>query len=160
MSFQTSALIVTWVALLLLACVVAGLVRQVHALSAGGTAPARGIGPGDVAAGLDLLGVRPPAVLLFVRSTCSTCSDVIAETVEVVGGSAPVLALHEGRAPEPPPGVAVLGDQERLFAAYGAVATPFAVVVGPDGRVTAAAPVGSRAAVRGLLAPVRSREAP
>jgi len=41
-SFETSALVVTWVALLLLAFVVAGLVRQVHALSSGaGARPAR-----------------------------------------------------------------------------------------------------------------------
>jgi hypothetical protein len=67
----------------------------------------------------------------------------------------PVLALYEGQAPDPPPGVTALHDQGHRFAEYGALATPFAVVVGADGRITAAAPVGSRAAVRDLLAPVR-----
>jgi hypothetical protein len=51
----------------------------------------------------------------------------------------------------------VHADQRDLFGAYGALATPFAVLVDDDGRIGAAAPVGSRAAVRELLAPVRTR---
>ena len=44
MSFQTSALILSWIAILLLALVVSGLVRQVHALSNGTVGrPAPGI---------------------------------------------------------------------------------------------------------------------
>jgi hypothetical protein len=148
-SFQTSALIVTWVALLLLACVVAGLVRQVHALSAGGPRAVRaGLRPGDQA------DVEGPAVLLFLRATCTTCVDALAEAAAAVD-RLPVLALYEGQAPDPPPGVTALRDQGHRFAEYGALATPFAVLVGADGRITAAAPVGSRAAVRDLLAPVR-----
>lgn len=156
MSFQTSALIVTWVALLLLAFVVAGLVRQVHALSSGtAVRPApTGLRAGD-RADLARLGTDPPAVLLFLRATCHTCVEALAETVDVAGDRLAVLALYEGPAPETPPGVMVLGDQGHLFATYGALATPFAVLVGEDGRITAAAPVGSRAAVRELLAPAR-----
>jgi hypothetical protein len=154
-SFQTSALLVTWVALLLMAFVVAGLVRQVHALSSGtGARPVpAGLRAGD-RADLDRLGVAAPAVLLFLRSTCSTCVEAVAETVEVVGDRRPVVALYEGQAPESPSGVVTFGDQGHLFATYGALATPFAVLVGADGRITAAAPVGSRTAVRELLAPV------
>lgn len=155
MSFETSALIVTWVALLLLAFVVAGLVRQVHALSSGtGPRPVgAGLRAGDTAAELDRLGVAAPAVLLFLRATCTTCVEALAETVDVVGERLPVVALYEGQAPEPRPGVPAFADQGDLFATYGALATPFAVLVGADGRITAAAPVGSRAAVRRLLAP-------
>ncbi|MFI7673077.1 hypothetical protein [Actinophytocola sp. NPDC049390] len=155
MSFQTSALIVTWVALLLLAFVVAGLVRQVHALQAGA-------GPRPVAAGsrtgepadLARFGVTGPAVLLFLRATCHTCVEALAETVEVAGDRLTVVALYEGPAPDPAPGVVALADQGHLFAGYGALATPFAVLTGADGRIAAAAPVGSRAAVRALLNPV------
>ncbi len=157
MTFQTSALIVTWAALLLLAFVVAGLVRQVHALSAGTARPvAAGLRTGD-RADLGRLGADAPAVLLFLRSTCHTCVEALEETVDVVGERLPVLALYEGPAPEAPPGVTALGDQGHHFATYGALATPFAVLVGTDGRITAAAPVGSRSAVRELLAPVRTR---
>lgn len=157
MSFQTSALIVTWVALVLLSFVVAGLVRQVHALSSGGAArqaPA-GLRAGDAAVGLDLLGVAGPAVLLFLRSTCSTCVEVL-EAAAGGAGRMPVAAVYEGRVPEVPPGVVAVGEQSRLFSAYGALATPFAVLVGPDGRITAATPVGSSEAVRHLLAAVRT----
>jgi len=152
-SFQTSALIVTWVALLLMAFVVAGLVRQVHALSSGA-------GPRQVPAGLRVgdratdLGVTAPAVLLFLRAGCHTCVEALAEAVEVAGDRFVVAALYEGQAPETPPGVVAFADQGHLFATYGALATPFAVLVGADGRLTAAAPVGSRTAVRQMLAPV------
>ena len=153
MSFQTSALIVTWVALLLLAFVVAGLVRQVHALSSGARPVAEGLRTGDPA-DLGRFGVAGPAVLLFLRSTCHTCVEALAETVEAAGDRLTVVALYEGPAPAPTPGVVALADQGHLFAGYGALATPFAVLAGADGRITAAAPVGSRAAVRALLAPV------
>jgi hypothetical protein len=155
LSFQTSALIVTWVALLLLAFVVAGLVRQVHALSTAAGARPAATGPrtGDPA-DLARFGVTGPAVLLFLRSTCPTCTEALAETAAVVGDRLTVVALYEGQVPEQAPGIVALGDQGHLFAGYGAVATPFAVLAGADGRITAAAPVGSRAAVRALLAPV------
>lgn len=158
MSFETSALIVTWVALLLLALVVSGLVRQVHALSSGtAQRPVRtGPRPGTRAPDLDRLGARGPAVLLFLSPTCLTCVEVLDETATAVGDRLPVHALYEGTAPEPPPGVQAHADQGHLFGAYGALATPFAVLVGDDGRITAAAPVGSRAAVRELLTPVRT----
>ena len=158
MSFQTSALIVTWIALVLLSFVVAGLVRQVHALSSGGAArqgPA-GLRAGDAAVGLDVLGVEGPAVLLFLRATCSTCVEVLDAATAEVGGRMPVAAVYEGRAPDVPPGVVAVGEQGRLFSAYGALATPFAVLVGPDGRIAAATPVGSRDAVHHLLAAVRT----
>ena len=154
MSFQTSALIVTWVALLLMAFVVAGLVRQVHALSSGaGARPVRGgLRAGDKA-NLAGLGVDGPAVLLFLTATCHTCVEVLAETAGVAGNR-PVLALYEGQAPAAPDGVTAFGGKGHLFAEYGALATPYAVLVGADGRITAAAPVGSRAAVRELINPV------
>src|ERR671922_19038 len=59
MSFQTSALLVTWAVLLLLALVVAGLVRQVHALGRGvPQAAALGPAPGSPApaSGYSILG--------------------------------------------------------------------------------------------------------
>jgi hypothetical protein len=160
-SFETSALVVTWVALLLLAFVVSGLVRQVHALSSGaGARPVRA-GPriGD-RADLASLGTDPPAVLLFLRATCHTCVEALAETVAVAGDRMTVVALYEGQGPGPAPGVLALGNQGHQFSAYGALATPFAVLVGADGRITAAAPVGSRAAVRELLAQGQVKESP
>ncbi|MGH3756988.1 hypothetical protein [Actinophytocola sp.] len=158
MSFQTSALIVTWVALLLLALVVSGLVRQVHTLSSGAAGRRDPVGPrpGTAAPHLDRLDARPPAVLLFLRPSCHTCTDVLDESVSVAGTGLSVHAIYEGPAPDVPSGVAAHGHQGRLFATYDAVAVPFAVLVGGDGRVAGAGPVGSRAAIGELLAPVSS----
>lgn len=154
MSFMTSALIVTWIALLLLAFVVSGLVRQVHALSAGTTHRPRAVGPraGGPAPGLEPLATELPAMLLFLSPGCRTCGDVLDEAAASATGMS-LHALYPGPVPDRPvpPRVTVHGGQDRLFATYDAVATPFAVVVGADGRVARSGPVGSRAALGDLL---------
>lgn len=151
MSFTTSALIVTWVALLLMALVLSGLVRQVHLLSKrvglqrSAYAPSRpGLAPGSPAPGLDRLGRGTEGtVLLFVSQNCRTCVEVQAEAAGLVGQNG--TALH------------VLyrdGEQAELFDAYDAIATPFAVLIDARGRVVDSEPVGSRAALRALLGDV------
>jgi hypothetical protein len=45
----------------------------------------------------------------------------------------------------------VHGWQAELFERYDAIVTPFAVVVGHDGRVVRSEPLGSPQALRGLL---------
>ncbi|MBM0256965.1 hypothetical protein [Micromonospora sp. 4G55] len=82
MSFQTSALILSWIAILLLALVVSGLVRQVHALSTGtvGRPGSVGLRPGSPAPRFRDLAPPSPAtlVLLFLdpaarpATNCST----------------------------------------------------------------------------------------
>lgn len=157
MSFQTSALIVTWVALLLLALVVSGLVRQVHQLSAG-TRRARQAGPrpGSPAPHLDAIAPALPALLLFLDANCRTCADVLDEAGTVAGGRGlPVHALYAGPVPGglPASGPTIVhARQQRLFTAYDAIATPYAVLVGADGRIDRAGPVGSRSALGDLLA--------
>lgn len=148
MSFQNSALLLSWVAILLLALVVAGLVRQVHALSRGAPRPAGlGLAPGTPAPAFDRLG---PGLLLFLDRDCGVCADVLA------AAGSPEPPLHAIFAGPPPdgasrPGVRVLtGEQDGLFADYRVPATPFAVLVGADGRVRAAEPVGSPEALHEL----------
>ncbi|GGT66781.1 hypothetical protein [Actinomadura citrea] len=147
MSFQNSALLLSWAAILLLALVVAGLVRQVHALGRGASRPA-GLGPaaGAPAPAFDRLG---PGLLLFLDRECGVCADVLA----AVPIGRPLHAIFAGPPPDeaPRPGVTVLaGEQDGLFADYRVPATPFAVLVGADGRVRAAEPVGSPEALRAL----------
>ncbi|MEU5882352.1 hypothetical protein [Spirillospora sp. NPDC047279] len=152
MSFQTSALLLSWVAIVLLALVVAGLVRQVHALgqaAAGGGGPRPsplGLAPGSPAPAFDRLG---PGLLLFLDVDCGVCADVL----EAAGSlGRPVHAIFAGPAPDTP-GVTVLAhEQDGLFAAYAVPATPFAVVVDAGGRVRTAEPVGSPDALRDLEA--------
>jgi hypothetical protein len=158
MSFQTSALILSWVAILLLALVVSGLVRQVHALTTGAVRrPDRlGLRPGSPAPGLDLLapGRQVPLLLLFLSDDCRTCAEVLAEAgTHADRDGVAIRALYSGPAPAAASGqpVRVHGDQAPLFDRYDAIATPFAVVVDRAGRVARSEPLGSRAALRSLL---------
>lgn len=147
MSFQNSALLLSWVAILLLALVVAGLVRQVHALGQGASRPAGlSLAPGAPAPAFDRLG---PGLLLFLDRECGVCADVLA----AVPDGRPLHAIFAGPPPGEAarPGVTVLaGEQDGLFTDYRVPATPFAVLVGADGRVRAAEPVGSPEALRAL----------
>ncbi|WP_067488438.1 hypothetical protein [Actinomadura hibisca] len=147
MSFQTSALLLSWLAIGLLALVVAGLVRQVHALSQGAPRPSElGPPPGTRAPAFERLG---PGLLLFLDRDCGVCAEVLAAAD---GLGRPLHAIFAGAAPEGlAPEVTVLaGEQAGLFEDYRVPATPFAVLVDAAGRVRAAEPVGSPEALREL----------
>ncbi|MEH0971488.1 hypothetical protein V6U77_10180 [Micromonospora sp. CPCC 205546] len=165
MSFQTSALILSWIAILLLAFTVSGLVRQVHALSSGAVgrrAESVGLRPGAPAPGFARLAPAAPAVplvLLFLEPDCGTCTEVLAEANDHhdrPGLEFRVLYREDppARAAELP--ITVLGGQAELFERYDALATPFATVVDRAGRVLRAEPLGSRAALHRLLDEVDS----
>ncbi|TDD36982.1 hypothetical protein E1287_09645 [Actinomadura sp. KC06] len=146
MSFQSSALLLSWVAILLLALVVAGLVRQVHALGQGASRPT-GLGPapGTPAPSFDRLG---PGLLLFLDRDCGVCTDVLAAADDL---GPPFHAIFAGPPADAASGATVLsGERDGLFADYRVPATPFAVIVGADGRVRTAEPVGSPEALRTL----------
>ncbi|WP_049565307.1 hypothetical protein [Streptomyces sp. SBT349] len=161
MDFVTSALLVSWVAIALLALVVSGLVRQVHQLSRGGVARSPrhlGVTPGSPAphAG-DLLAEGRDTLLLFLSAECRTCADVLAEADRAgahrSADGPQVRAVYAGAAPTPTAAtVPVTDHRPDLFTAYDAIATPFAVVVGATGRVVRSEPLGSPAALRELLA--------
>lgn len=159
MSFQTSALILSWVAILLLALVVSALVRQVHALSTGLTRRPEPVGlrPGSPAPGFDLLApARPtPTVLLFLDPECRTCTEVLAEAAGPAGrGDVAVRALYPGGVPDGAAGgpVEVRGGQAELFDRYDVIVRPFAVVIDPAGHVVRSEPIGSGRALRVLMA--------
>ncbi|MEU6078468.1 hypothetical protein [Micromonospora sp. NPDC047074] len=160
MSFQTSALILSWVAILLLALTVSGLVRQVHALSSGAVQrrpPSAGLQRGAAAPGFAQLAPATPTVplvLLFLDPDCGTCGEVLAEANSHVGRpDLEFRVLYRG-APSAEAAalpITVLGEQAELFERYDALATPFATIVDPAGQVLGAGPLGSRAALRRLL---------
>ncbi|GAA4919624.1 hypothetical protein LX16_4327 [Stackebrandtia albiflava] len=161
MDFVTSALILSWLAILLLALVMSGLVRQVHRLSRGMTGSPRGIG---LPAGADapdaaaLLGGA--GVLLFLSRECRSCTEALDEAarwVRETEDAPPVHAVYGGTAPDDGP-LPASGERRDLFEDYDAVATPFAVVVDATGRVARAEPVGSRKAVRALLETTRTAQ--
>jgi hypothetical protein len=160
MSFQTSALILSWIAILLLALVVSGLVRQVHALSNGAVRrrpESVGLRPGAPAPGFAQLAPASPVtlVLLFLDRGCGVCAEVLSEATGWAGRADLTLrVLYRDSVPTQAGGLplTVLGGQAELFERYDVVATPFATVIDPAGRVRRVEPVGSRAALRHLLA--------
>ena len=92
MTFQTSALLLSWAAILLLALVVSGLIRQVHALAAG----PRRVGPRPGAAAPGLAGTAPtarPLLLLFLSADCRTCTEALDEAAGPVGSRAALRDL-------------------------------------------------------------------
>ncbi|GGT33560.1 TlpA family protein disulfide reductase [Streptomyces chromofuscus] len=165
MDFTTSAVIVSWAAIALLALVVSGLVRQVHQLSrAQPHQPGRvGIASGASAPGLDAPGLDGivsadrTTLLLFLSADCGTCVQVLAEagawTARQGGDVAPrVVGLYAGPAPRSGEGaVPVLGDRAELFTAYDIPATPYAVAVDVGGRIARSEPLGSPTALLRLL---------
>ncbi|MEU8677834.1 hypothetical protein [Streptomyces sp. NPDC048560] len=170
MDFTTSAVIASWAAIALLALVVSGLIRQVHQLSR--TQPHRpgrvGIAPGAPAPGLDAGGREPAvpgsllapgraALLLFLDAECRTCGQVLDEaaawTVRQDDATAPqVLGLYAGAGPQSDEGAVPVRDHRpELFTAYDIPATPYAVVIDPQGRIARSEPLGSPTALLRLL---------
>jgi hypothetical protein len=148
MSFEMTALLLSWVAILLLSLVVAGLVRQVHALGQGPRPTALGLTAGTPAPGFERFG---PGLLLFLSADCDACPDVLVAAESLTGSMGePVHALFAGAALSSDR-VPLHPGESDLFEAYKIPATPFAVVVGESGRVKVSEPVGSPAALRELL---------
>lgn len=154
MSFETTALLVTWAAILLLALVVAGLVRQVHHLTQGPRTPDVGPTTGMPAPGFDRLAPEPgrPTLLLFLGDQCPACHDIFEEALRLTEGP-PMRALFFGGAldVEPPENMRIFAGQGDLFQEYQVPATPFAVLVGADGRIRTAEPVGSVRTLHALV---------
>jgi hypothetical protein len=158
MTFQTSALILTWVALLLLALVVSGLVRQLHQLTSGALRNPALVGLPAGAAAPDLDRVLPgrtgPALLLFLSTDCRTCTAILADLPTYLHrlstAGVGIRALYAGAAPAAVP-VPAVADAAVLFERYDAVATPFAVLVDAAGRIQRSLPLGSVTALDALV---------
>lgn len=86
MSFETTVLLLTWVAILLLAFVVSGMVRRVHFLSTGVQPGHLGLAAGAHAPEFGRLAPGSPdlTVLLFLDRDCGVCPGVLAETRAVL----------------------------------------------------------------------------
>lgn len=162
-SFETTALLVTWIAIALLGLAMAGLVRQVHALTSGSQARVRGVGlpAGTAAPEFDRLAPDPatPTALLFLDDGCGSCTAILDEVRTTVtrDPATPVSfgLIFPGPLSRPPrlgDNVLVHTNEHRLFTTYAVPASPFAVLVDRTGRVQQSTPLGSAAALRELLA--------
>jgi hypothetical protein len=159
MSFEASALVLAWVAIVLLALGLAGLLRQVQLLSRGRVAEgAPGTAPAHTPR--DLVGFRLPrqgplaelvdpaahrTVLAFVSPGCPSCTQTLeqlAAAPDVTAGSVAVVAVSTGSCD---PAEAALGGAGRcvpqgrsLLEQLRVPATPYLVAVGSDGTLVAA----------------------
>ncbi len=160
MSFEATALVLAWGAIVLLAFAMAGLLRQVKALSAAlvgeapeGVGPARGqrvprellAGPGSNGGSADLL--------IFMERDCPGCA-AIAPELEHLGETSDVpisLVFAERAKPMGNGRFRVLEDMSATFERLQIPATPFAVRVSGEGEIADAAAIGSPEALRRFL---------
>jgi hypothetical protein len=166
LSFEATALLLAWVAIVLLAFAMSGLLRQVHALTTGAAQTRPQVGPavGSQAPAvlLDGNGSSRPSALLFVDGHCETCGEILPEIERIARAEGtPRLALLFPDTAQTVRGgaVKVFQHQAALFDRFRIPATPFGVMVGTDGTVIAAEPIGSTTSLREFLASERSDRA-
>ncbi len=152
MDFDTSALLLAWLAIAVLALAMAGLLRQVVILRTAMLPPAAGrMGPAIGSPAPQLPGIdytEKWTVLLFADEECESCRSILS-AMGAAGEStsmAEVVVLFKAGAnghrvdPE-----RLFVNQGDLFDRLGVAVTPFAVLVDSDARIAAAEPLGSAA---------------
>jgi len=159
MDFVTSALILAWVAILILTLAMAGLLRQVRTLSSNRT-PQRQLGP---SIGTEAPPLHPgdeprpgvPTVALFLDPGCESCdrsldqADKLAATT--LGRLRFVAVFSAAANGHRPRRVELVEHGAEAFSRYRIPLTPFGVVVDGERRIVRAAPLGSDAALDDLV---------
>ena len=152
MSFGDAALVLAWVAIVLLALGLSGLMRQLHALQAHGLPRAQRVGlpPGTPLPEWmrQLVGDGSrPAVLLFSEAQCESCKAVLPDFqkfAQSMRGDVNVAIVTRGGVPS-----VTLGPQLRVVEsaeAFSELRVPFVPVaagVSSDGILIATEAVGS-----------------
>jgi len=158
MSFEMSALLLTWVVVALLALAMGGMLRHVRTLTQqvqGQAMRPRGPVIGSVfPSPASARGNGNGEVIVFLRSECHPCEALIPEIRRLSSAQfgPKVTAVFREDRPESDLGNAqVLEHQAPLFETVGVSTTPYAVVVGPQQTVIAARPIGSPSALVELL---------
>jgi hypothetical protein len=153
-SFMATALVLAWVAIILLALSVAGLMRQVHLLLTERTAdrtPASDQMPPRMLP-VDLMAGGSERIVLFASTTCVACSEVMPVMVEYSqrSGTSCTVVTAAARHAQWPDELVYRENAADLFEQFGVAATPHALrIVG--GEVVDSAPVGSVDALRRFI---------
>ena len=143
-----SALFATWIAVALLTVLVLYLQVRVARLEAGRSAvaedpPFQGLVGRLVPELLD--GDQRPRAVVFLSTTCRTCADVLDDLKRHRWRQPVAVAWTDS--PAPPivsrDDLPVLESGPVIAAALGVRVTPFALVLGDDGRIRQARPVGA-----------------
>jgi hypothetical protein len=164
-SFETSALILTWVAIAMLALAMAGLLRQIRTLAATVAPGITQLGPtiGLPAPQLNGREARWPnsAILVFLDAGCQTCEQLIPRLTalsDIHGGQLTFVAVFRGDAVLPVgSSLEILANQQSAFDSFRVPVTPFGVAVASSGLIVAARPIGSAKALEELVEGVRER---
>jgi len=158
-SFVSSSLVLAWIAIVILALAMSGLLRQIRALTkqvretrtrssplVGKVAPAVGDVPLD----------DEVAILVFASSNCDVCMDRLAELDSIVSADhsrrVRMLSLFSGSVNGLNfDAIEVMGEQQKAFEQFMVPITPYGVVINRRGVVSHAQPVGSEGAVHELI---------
>lgn len=150
MSFETSALMLAWIAITLLAFAVAGILRQLALIRAGRPSDMP-LGPPlgsqvSIGNGIALRFPDKSAVLLFADTSCAGCEQLMPRLSEFSRSEQGLefvalfrtesLALDSGH-------LQVLEHQSKTFEELHIPVTPFGVTLSSSGAVVDAAPLGS-----------------
>ena len=154
MTFTAAALIAAWLAILILALGLAGVLHQLRAVAAGASSSGA-IGPavGGVAPAIDGTALAGPALILFADPDCPSCDEVVPAfgrtTVSAAGGIRKLLVYRDAAPPsDHAPEVDTLAVEKADFDRWNVPVTPFLTAVNAHGTVVAAAPVGSAPVLR------------
>lgn len=144
MSFMTAALLLTWLALLVLALACAGLLRMVQDLQRRADSPTGSASvPSVIGLALPAQGLaavlRPEGggLVLFVAPSCSACADVLDEiaAMQTKGVTASLVIASLGPCPTAGLRARCVPDAHGLADLLQVPATPFALAVDADGMV-------------------------
>lgn len=164
MSVEASALLLTWIAIALLAFGMSGLLRQIRALQGAQAFRRVTVGPrvGSTAPALE--GVNPDwhaAIFLFVDAHCSSCGTALEELNEMAAANRGLafLAVFKGASNgfRERGGVRILEGQDDAHTRFRIPLTPFAVAVTANGTIADAAAVGSPMLLRVFVDHARTR---
>lgn len=155
MSFEGTALLLAWIAIMLLSFAMAGLLRQIQVLRMGMRGPGR-LGPALGARPLaSLPGGRPwsrRTVMLFLDRRCETCTELLPQAEAMVAPGMDVVAVYAADGDGFTNGaLTVLSNEAELFERFRITVTPFAVVLDESGSVSVAEPIPSVARFRALV---------
>jgi hypothetical protein len=167
MTFQISAILLSWFAIALLALVVAGLVRQVNGLIQRDSVDSRrshGFGPqvgmdlSFMTREIDFDGTRGETCLLFVSESCASCRKLLAELNQFAperGFPVRLRVLMPTSLPDSflpyKETLSVFDRQQHLFEKLRVGVLPYAVFIDDEGTVREATIVQSADQVIDLM---------
>lgn len=166
LDFETSALALSWVAIVLLAFSMAGILRYVHLVVEDRNkgvivGPAVGTKLASVEGLTNGIGSRL-SLLMFLDTNCEACEWVLPQLdrVPIQEDGISIRALYRGAVGEEELSdspVEVLQKQNDIFRRLGVTATPFGLGITPSGHVVAADVIGSPATLQSFVAQAMER---